>query len=133
MMAWAFALPSEQAPCLLCPISVLDAMAAHSLKPRTMQGFKSEGMVLCASNADHTEVKFVEVPAGASPGERVAFPGRPESEPAIPNQVQKKKLWEKCQPHFRTGADDGVARCGDIPFTLAAGVCSAPLKNAAIS
>ena len=107
-------------------------LVAANLKPRTMQGFKSEGMVLCACNADHTEVKFVEVPAGAAPGDRVSFPGRPETEPAVPNQVQKKKMWEKCQPFFRTGAD-GVARAGELPFTLPAGVCTAPLKGAAIS
>ena len=39
-------------------------LVVANLKPRTMQGFKSEGMVLCASNADHTEVKFVEVRRG---------------------------------------------------------------------
>ena len=36
-----------------------------NLKARTMGGFASQGMVLCASNDDHTVVKFVEVPASA--------------------------------------------------------------------
>jgi len=36
-----------------------------NLKPRNMVGFKSHGMVLCASNDDHTAVKFVDVPPSA--------------------------------------------------------------------
>ena len=36
-----------------------------NLKPRTMVGFESQGMVLCASNDDRSVVEFVEPPAGA--------------------------------------------------------------------
>ena len=36
-----------------------------NLKARKLGGFNSHGMVLCASNDDHTDVKFVEVPAGS--------------------------------------------------------------------
>ena len=36
-----------------------------NLKPRPMAGFESQGMVLCASNADRTVVEFIEPPAGA--------------------------------------------------------------------
>jgi tRNA-binding EMAP/Myf-like protein len=39
-----------------------------NLKARSLGGFKSHGMVLCASNDDHTAVKFVDVPAAAKVG-----------------------------------------------------------------
>jgi tRNA-binding EMAP/Myf-like protein len=46
-----------------------------NLKARSLGGFSSQGMVLCASNDDHTIVKFVEVPEAANVGDRVVFPG----------------------------------------------------------
>ena len=58
-------------------------------------------MVLCASNDDHTVVKFVEVPASANPGDRVIFPGFEKGEPATPNQVDKKKIFIKLAPDVR--------------------------------
>jgi aminoacyl tRNA synthase complex-interacting multifunctional protein 1 len=35
----------------------------------------SEGMVMCASNEDHTVVDFVQPPEGAVNGEKVSFEG----------------------------------------------------------
>ena len=35
-----------------------------NLKPAKLGGFTSEGMVLCAGNAEHTQVEFVDVPEG---------------------------------------------------------------------
>ena len=91
-----------------------------NLKERPLAGFKSnvsstttrrinvciiiifrQGMVLCASNDDHTAVKFVEVPATASPGDRVVFPGFEKGEPATPAQMAKKKIFEKLAPDVR--------------------------------
>lgn len=43
-------------------------LVVANLKPRNMGGFASQGMVMCASNDDHTQVKFVEVPASAKVG-----------------------------------------------------------------
>lgn len=54
-------------------------------------------MVLCACNADHSEVKLLDPPASASIGDRVTFPGY-SGEPAQPNQVAKKKILEKLAP-----------------------------------
>lgn len=44
-----------------------------NLKPRNMRGIKSFGMVLAASNEEHTLVEPLTPPAGAQPGERVWF------------------------------------------------------------
>lgn len=57
-------------------------------------------MVLCASNADHTDVKLIEVPSSAKVGDRVQFPGF-SGEAAQPNQMAKKKIFEKLAPMVR--------------------------------
>ena len=36
-----------------------------NLKDRTLAGFKSQGMVLCAVSADHTAIKLLDPPANA--------------------------------------------------------------------
>ncbi|KAJ1481970.1 hypothetical protein T484DRAFT_1624871, partial [Baffinella frigidus] len=46
-----------------------------NLKPAKMAGFESAGMVLAASNDDHTKVELIEVPEGAKPGERIFIEG----------------------------------------------------------
>lgn len=74
-----------------------------NLKKRTLVGFPSHGMVLCASNADHTAVEFV-VPAPDSViGERVVFDGLDAS--AVPEpetKVAKKKIFEGIAPDLKT-------------------------------
>ncbi|EEC50207.1 predicted protein, partial [Phaeodactylum tricornutum CCAP 1055/1] len=42
-----------------------------NLKARNLVGFPSHGMVLCASNSDHSAVEFVVPPTGSRIGERV--------------------------------------------------------------
>ncbi len=108
-----------------------------NLKPRKLGGFPSNGMVLCASNAEHTEVKFVEVPASAQVGDRVVVEGAgvgPVVPPLVPNQIAKKKVFETCAPDLVTDAE-GVCRFKGAPFTIAGsgGVCTAPLPNAHVS
>ena len=106
-----------------------------NLKPRNMRGVKSNGMVLCASNADHTAVEPLAPPAGAAVGERVWFgeEGAGQGEPANANQVQKKKIWEAVQPLLRT--DGGcVAGVEGRPMLTSAGpVVAASHADASIS
>merc|ERR1711935_608187 len=45
-----------------------------NLKARKMVGIPSHGMVLCASNEDHTDVRLVSPPVDAKIGERVTIP-----------------------------------------------------------
>jgi aminoacyl tRNA synthase complex-interacting multifunctional protein 1 len=66
-------------------------LVVANLKTAKMAGFASEGMVLCASDAAHETVKFVEVPAGSAPGERVLFEGL-TGKAATPKQIEKKKI-----------------------------------------
>lgn len=62
-----------------------------NLKPRNMRGVKSNGMLLCASDAAHQNVELLSPPEGAVPGERIWFGSEEDKEsqkaPAAPNQV----------------------------------------------
>lgn len=62
-----------------------------NLKARNMRGVKSNGMLLCASDAAHENVELLSPPEGALPGERIWF-GSEEDKAnqkvaAAPNQV----------------------------------------------
>lgn len=72
-------------------------MVLSNLKERSIAGFKSQGMVLCASNKDHSVVRLLEPPASAKIGDRVLFNGF-NGEPATPAQVAKKKIFETLAP-----------------------------------
>ena len=65
-----------------------------NMKPKPLVGYKSHGMVLCASNADHTVVEPLTVPEGAAVGERVMVDGF-GGEPATANALTKKKIAPK--------------------------------------
>lgn len=54
-------------------------------------------MVLCASNTDHSVVKFLDPPADAPIGDHVVFEGF-KYEPDTENHIQKKKILELCSP-----------------------------------
>ena len=79
-----------------------------NLKARNLVGFPSHGMVLCASNADHTAVEFVAPPEGVALGERVTFDGITMQDPQPENKVAKKKIFEKLAPDLKTNADGTV-------------------------
>jgi methionine--tRNA ligase beta chain len=102
-----------------------------NLKARKMAGVESQGMVLCASDAEKSKLCFVAPPAGAAPGERVTWEGYP-GEPETAKKMEKKKAWEAVQPLLNTSAD-GTACYKDRPFRLAAGTCTATVKGGIIS
>ncbi|GFR48237.1 hypothetical protein Agub_g10099 [Astrephomene gubernaculifera] len=106
-----------------------------NLKPRNMRGIKSNGMVLCASNAAHDAVEPLMPPAEAPVGERVYFGegGKEQPAPAEPNRVQKKKLWEAVQPLLRT--DEQATACfrDAVMLTSAGPVRAASLTQANIA
>ncbi|RZC67814.1 hypothetical protein C5167_011509 [Papaver somniferum] len=95
-----------------------------NLKPRNMCGVKSNGMLLCASDASHENVELLQAPEGSIPGERIWFGAEDEknsSEPASPNQIQKKKIWEAVKPHMKTDSNC-VAAVGVHPMRTSAGL-----------
>ena len=48
-----------------------------NLKPRKLADFMSEGMVMCASNADKSAIELIRPPDGVKVGERVQLKGNP--------------------------------------------------------
>lgn len=74
-----------------------------NLKARTLVGFSSHGMVLCASNDDHTKVELVVPPEGSQIGERVMFEGF-DGPPEADSKIAKKKILEKLAPDLKTNA-----------------------------
>jgi len=106
-----------------------------NLKKRNLVGFPSHGMVLCASNADHTAVEFVVPPTGAKLGERVVFDGLDaEAQPEPENKVAKKKIFEAIAPDFKTDESGKVIWKMHVA-TTSAGVVQAlnKMPNASVS
>ncbi|CAL5028327.1 unnamed protein product [Urochloa decumbens] len=108
-----------------------------NLKPRNMRGIKSNGMLMAASDASHENVELLTPPEGSVPGERVWFGSEEEkdrqSDPASPNQIQKKKIWESVQPHLKT-TDNCIAVLIEHPMWTSAGpVFCKSLQGARVS
>ncbi|KAI8822661.1 tRNA synthetases class I, catalytic domain-containing protein [Fimicolochytrium jonesii] len=81
-------------------------LVLKNLKPISMRGIKSYGMVLCASSADHTQVEFLIPPADSTPGDKVYFDTLTDgTEPPEAVLNPKKKVWEAVQPGFRVSDD----------------------------
>ncbi len=85
-----------------------------NLKPRTLVGFKSNGMVLCAvkDNEDGSEiVELISPPEAAKPGDRIIGKGLTGA-PLSASQCDKKKVFEKIAPGLKL--IDGVAYWNDV-------------------
>ncbi|PQQ05916.1 putative methionine--tRNA ligase [Prunus yedoensis var. nudiflora] len=100
-----------------------------NVKPGKLRDVASEGLVLCASNEDHTLVEPLLPPEGAKPGERVSFSGVDGKPEDVLNP--KKKQLEKITPHLFTD-DKGVATFKGIPFMTSAGPCTSSIPKASI-
>ncbi len=107
-----------------------------NLKARKMLGFPSHGMVLCTSNKDHTDVKFVSPPVDAKVGERVTVPDFDfEGEAGAPmkeNPMGKKKIFDKLAP-FLVTSEYGVPEFLGRPFMTSAGVCTSPISEGTVA
>lgn len=97
-------------------------LVVSNLKAKNLVGFKSHGMVLCASGSDG-KVEFVEPPADAKIGEMVTFEGLPTPEPWSPAQVEKKKVFATCMEGTKT-MDGCVAAWNGHKFMTSAGPCT---------
>ena len=94
-------------------------------KPRNLAGFKSQGMLVCATLGDTT--RLVEV--DAAPGTRALFNGLPAADPATPNQMNNKKLWPTAQASLST-ADKRVV-LGDCVLAADGAVASVDVGDGA--
>ncbi|KAG8380979.1 hypothetical protein BUALT_Bualt06G0072800 [Buddleja alternifolia] len=100
-----------------------------NVKPGKLRDVMSEGLVLCASNQDHTVVEPLIAPEGAKPGEIVTFSGHDGKPEEVLNP--KKKQLDKITPHLVTD-DKGVATFKGIPFMTSSGPCTSSIPKATI-
>ncbi|XP_042490327.1 aminoacyl tRNA synthase complex-interacting multifunctional protein 1 [Macadamia integrifolia] len=100
-----------------------------NVKPGKLRDVMSAGLVLCASNQDHTVVEPLLPPEGAKCGECISFSGYDGKPEDVLNP--KKKQLEKITLHFHTD-DKGVATFKGIPFMTSAGPCTSSIPNASI-
>ncbi|KAJ4834493.1 hypothetical protein Tsubulata_021016 [Turnera subulata] len=100
-----------------------------NVKPGKLRDVMSEGLVLCASNEDHTIVEPLLPPEGAKIGERVSFSGIDGKPEDVLNP--KKKQLEKITPNLFTD-EKGVATFKGIPFMTSCGPCTSSIPKASI-
>ncbi|PRW39127.1 methionyl-tRNA synthetase [Chlorella sorokiniana] len=98
-----------------------------NLKPAKMRDVMSYGMVLCASNEEHTQVDPILPPEGAAIGERVSFAGFAKEPEAQLNP--KKKQFEKIAPELKVDAS-GVCGYRGVPMMTSQGPVTASIPNA---
>jgi len=97
-----------------------------NFKPSKLKGFESQGMVLCASNADHTKVELVEPPANAAPGTRISLSNLDVYQFTPDKQVnpkKKKNVWIDFSPKLRTN-DSKVACFDGVSLVVPEGECA---------
>ncbi len=96
-----------------------------NLKPRAMRGVESRGMLLCASNEEHTDVDPLLPPPDAPLGELVTFDGHRPA-PIDPGN-RATKAFDRVADKLSCGPD-GVAKFEDVPFMTESGPCTSPKK-----
>lgn len=105
-----------------------------NLKPRNMRGIKSHGMVLAASNDEHTVVEPVGAPEAAKIGERVwAGETNELPDPAGPNAVEKKKHWDTVSAGLRSSGECVATWKGQVLNTSAGPLTSGSLAGARLA
>ncbi|CAN0877211.1 Methionine--tRNA ligase, cytoplasmic [Linum grandiflorum] len=100
-----------------------------NVKPGKLRDVMSEGLVLCASNEDHTAVEPLLPPEGSQIGERVTFSGIDGKPEDVLNP--KKKQLDKITPNLYTD-DKGVATFKGIPFMTSGGPCTSSISKGSI-
>ena len=103
-----------------------------NLKPRPLAGFKSNGMVVCASTKAHDNVEII-VPDGAR-GERVYLDGFQElfDTGAELQPIINQKTLEKCVEHFKTN-EDGIVTWKGIKVRTKEGYLTSTIKDGNVS
>ena len=105
-----------------------------NLKPRTMKGFASEGMVLCAKEG--AGVAFVTPPEGSVVGERVLCSliteDAPWPVPEVINPAKEPNAWASVAQGLKTNGAGAACFSGSV-LSTSAGPCTAPFNDAPIS
>ena len=105
-----------------------------NLKPRPLAGFLSNGMVVCASTPDHTQVELL-IPDGEL-GERLFLEGHEDlftQGDILPVLNPKKKILEKCSELFKTDGEGFVIWDGIRVRTKAGPIKAATINGGNVS
>jgi aminoacyl tRNA synthase complex-interacting multifunctional protein 1 len=102
-----------------------------NLKPRSLKGVMSHGMLLCASDAEHTVVDPVMPPLETSVGERILFDGY-LSDPTEPSN-RVNKAFDRVVGGLVTSSEGVATYQGKVPFSTTLGPCRSRIKNGKIS
>ena len=101
-----------------------------NLKPRSMRGIVSAGMLLCGSNNDHRKVEPLLVPDGTPNGELITFEGH-ASAPIEPSN-KSSKIYGKICDNFKVN-EQGEATYEGVVFDTSAGPIKSSFINGNIS
>lgn len=106
-----------------------------NLKARKLAGFNSHGMVLCASNTEHTKIELMRPAPGSKLGERVTLDGLDKipQDKVAPIDTKKNKALETVLPNLKTDSNGYAEFLGYKLKTSAGHVKSKTLTNANIS
>jgi len=106
-----------------------------NLKPSTLRGVQSFGMVLAASNADRSHVELIQPPRDAPVGTRISLTSLdvlPFAPDAVIDPKKKGNAWEAIKDQLRVVGGKATFD-GDV-FRTPQGECVAPtLKEGIIS
>ena len=128
----------------LQPYVTLEEMLADkiivfaNMKPKKLAGIMSEGMVLCASNADHTAVELMRPHNDSAVGERVTLEGSlfgPDGLSSAPEPIlnPKRKIEPKFLEKLVTNGEREGLYDGKKLVTAAGPIVAKTLANGRIS
>ena len=106
-----------------------------NFKASALRGVNSEGMVLCASDADKTNVVFVAPPATAQLGDRIVPVNKAIEFKTPATEVNPKKagnFWGAVAPQLKTN-DKGEFVFGDVLLGNADGPATATLTGCRVA
>ncbi|TFJ87351.1 hypothetical protein NSK_001683 [Nannochloropsis salina CCMP1776] len=95
-----------------------EVVVLANLKPRALKGITSHGMLLCASNEDHTVVKPLSPPPGVALGELITFEGHMAAPEPPGNRAGK--AFDRVAEELGAG-EDMIATYKGIPFMTSKG------------
>jgi aminoacyl tRNA synthase complex-interacting multifunctional protein 1 len=108
-----------------------------NLKPRSLVGFKSNGMVLCASTTDSEgqhRVEFIDPPPDAPIGSRIVGESLEVTEPMSVKQCDKLKIFQQIAPDLSVNDQGEVVWQGKRLITSQGQTCTAPtLRNCPVA
>jgi len=103
-----------------------DVVVLCNLKPRAIKGITSHGMLLCASNKEHSVVDPIRPPSGSSIGELITFEGHQNAPIEAGNRASK--AFAKVVDDLYVN-DNGQATYKNICFMTSSGPCTSTVTG----